>query len=177
MRASALDALRSRRLRSVLLHDRCEPAAFRSAVAGRRLLDDRVLPALQHAGSGVLHVADAGSAPRRGARRILRPPAFRSTDAICDSCCASAGRWCSAYLARRSALLYRSAAAPGNRDLPRRRTLRAASDPAARPGRNAHRGDRAHRSSRARRHSTARSGRDNVAITSDFVGVVPPAIP
>ena len=47
-RATAGDVVHSGRIRSVVLHDRCEPAAFCSVVAGRCILDDCVLRALQH---------------------------------------------------------------------------------------------------------------------------------
>ena len=77
--ASAFDVLHSRRVRSFVLHDRRGPAALRAAVAGRGVLDDRVLPAVEQPGPGVLDVADAGSASRRGARRVLRHACARST--------------------------------------------------------------------------------------------------
>ena len=53
----------------------------------------------------------------------------------------------------------------------------AAAHPAARAGRNAHRGDRTHVLARARRRFSSEVGPDNVAITSDFVGVVPSSYP
>ena len=80
-------------------------------------------------------------ASRRGARGLFGGCA-RSTSAICESCCASAGRWSLVYLAVPSGLLYRAAAAHGHRDLSRRERA-AASAPPARADRHAHRGDRA----------------------------------
>ena len=101
-RATAFDVVHSRGIRSFVLHGRREPAAFRSAVAGRRLLDDCVLPALQQPGSGVFDMAHEGSASRRRAARILRASAVRSIRAIWASCCDCAGPWCSVISPRRS---------------------------------------------------------------------------
>jgi hypothetical protein len=61
--------------RSIVLYGRRGPPAFRAAVAGGGLFDDRVVPAVEQPGPGVFHLADAGSASRRGARRDLRTAA------------------------------------------------------------------------------------------------------
>ena len=63
--APALDVLRSGGIRAFVFHGRGRAAALRSAVAGGGVFDDRVLPAVEQPGSGVFHVADEGSAPRR----------------------------------------------------------------------------------------------------------------
>ena len=49
---------------------------------GGRVFHDRVLPAFQQPGPGVLHLADARGAPRRRRRRLLRASCGRSTEAI-----------------------------------------------------------------------------------------------
>ena len=63
----------------VVLHDRRRPAAVRAAVAGRRVCDDRVVPALQHAGAGDVDL-DAATGPRCEPR-VLRDGCGRHTDA------------------------------------------------------------------------------------------------
>src|ERR1022692_3421718 len=70
--ALAFDVLHSRGIRSFLLHGRCEPATLRALVVGGRLLDDRVIPALQQPGAGILHLAYARGPSRRRARGNLR---------------------------------------------------------------------------------------------------------
>src|ERR1019366_6402053 len=70
--ALAFDVLHSRGIRSFLLHGRCEPATLRAFVVGRRLLDDRVLPALQQPSAGILHLAHARVPSRLRARGNLR---------------------------------------------------------------------------------------------------------
>ena len=79
------------------------------------------------------------------------------------------------YVVTACALVY--VLLPGTRDrtLPRRQRAPAAAPP-ARPLRHPHRTDRAHRAARAGYHPP-RDRRQYVAITSDFVGVVPSSYP
>jgi multidrug efflux pump subunit AcrB len=63
----ALHVLHPGRLRSFVLHGGCEQATLRPVVAGCGLRHDRVVPAVEQPGPGVLHVADARSPSRRRA--------------------------------------------------------------------------------------------------------------
>ena len=150
-------------------------AAVRAALAGRRVLDDRVVPAVQHPGAGLLHVADARSAPRRRARRALRAPALdlRTLSRCGPALSLAAGAGLSGGCMRPA---LPASAAHGNRVLSRCQRAAASRSP-ARSGRHAHRGDRAHGAPCARRDPAGELGPDNVAITSDFVGVVPSSYP
>ena len=173
--ASALHVLHSGGVRSFVLHGRREPAAVRAAVAGRRLLDDRVLPALEQSGPGVLDVADEGSASRRRAGRALRPPARLLRALSAASCCDSAGRWCSAIWPRPSDCSTCCCRAWEPRSSPTRTLRCCASGCALRPERASRRPSA---SSSARSDVIRREvGPDNVEITSDFVGVVPSSYP
>src|SRR5207253_10577617 len=105
-----------RRVRSVLLHGGREPSTFRASIARRRIRDDRIVPAVEHAGAGILNVAHEGSASGRGARRIVWSPAIvvRPLPRLHAAIALAAG----AHLPRRFDRIHLPArAAYGNRDL------------------------------------------------------------
>ena len=66
------------------------------------VLDDRFLSAVEQPGPGVLHLADARSASRRGGGGLLRPPAVVLRKLSERVSCGSAGRWRSFIWCRRS---------------------------------------------------------------------------
>ena len=173
--APALDVLHAGGVRAVVLHGRRGPAAVRAAVAGGRLLDDRLLSALEHPGAGVLHLADARGASRRRARRILRPPArvLRALSATWS--CDSAGRWSLVYLAAALGLLYVLLPRMGTEIFPD------ANAPLLRIRLRAPAGTRIEETERIVLRALdviqQDAGPDNVAITSDFMGVVPSSYP
>ena len=92
--AAALHVLHSGGLRALVLYGRRGTPALCAALSGGGVFDDRVLPAVEQPGAGLLHVADEGGPSRRGEGRTVRLPAqvlFRlSRRASCDS----DGRWC-----------------------------------------------------------------------------------
>ena len=79
-------------------------AAVRAAVAGGRLRDDRVVPAVEHARAGALDLADAQPSTTSAAGRSTS--CGRLYALYSAWCCASAGRWSGAYLAWRRLLSF-----------------------------------------------------------------------
>ena len=67
------------------LHDRRGPAAFRSAVPGGRVFDDRFVFALEQPGSGVFHLAHEGSIAAKREEGLFGWLRGSSTNAICDA--------------------------------------------------------------------------------------------
>ena len=156
--APALDVLHPGGVRPVVLHGRRRPAAVRSAVAGGGVLHDRVLPALQQPGAGVLDLADEG---RRTAARSAKGSSAAcagSTKATCGWCLRFRWPLVLVYLAASVGLLYVLLPRMGTEIFPDANAASAAHPP-ARAGRHAHRGDRAHRAARARRHPAAKPAR------------------
>ena len=90
--AAARDAVRRGGVRAVVLHDGRVALAVRAAVAGGRLRDDRVVPALEHARAGAVGLAGFGraSAHRRTATRAT--PTGSSGCAIVSARCSSGWR-------------------------------------------------------------------------------------
>ena len=86
--AAALDVLRSRSFRTLLLHGRRGAPAVRATVAGGRIFDDCVVSFIEHPGAGLFDLADARSASWRGAAAEVDLPPL-SELGVCDS----GGRW------------------------------------------------------------------------------------
>ena len=150
------------------------PPAVRAAFAGGGVFHDRVLPAFEHAGAGLLHLADARGASRRraagsSALRLLRK--LSGARAALALAAGAASTWRPAI-----GLLYLLLPRMGTEMFPESRT-----PPLFRIRLRAPAGTRIEETERIVLHALDVIGReagpDNIEITSDFVGVVPSSYP
>ena len=173
--APAGDALHPGGVPAVVLHAGGGAGAVRAAVAGGRVRDGLLVPALEHVRAGALDLAASPPSPARRSRSAN--PVRAVVDAY-GRALSRVVRWrwlvVPAYLAwpRSSSS---ASAKPGPGDLPEGRR-RAVSAPDARADRDADRGDREAGARRAR-DDPEEVGADDVEISIGYVGLIPSSYP